>query len=63
MNLTNKDCIEFLRELPDNSVDHVNCDPPYNIGNDGGDGWDTFPTEDEYLEWCREWITECARVL
>lgn len=63
MRLDNKDCIEFLRELPDNSVDHVNCDPPYNIGYDGGAGWDTFPTEDAYLEWCREWITECARVL
>ena len=63
MRLENKDCIEFLKTLSDNSVDHVNCDPPYNIGYDGGDGWDTFPTEEAYLEWCREWITECARVL
>lgn len=63
VDLHNKDCIEFLKTLADNSVDHVNCDPPYNIGYDGGDGWDSFPTEEAYLEWCRQWITECARVL
>ena len=61
--ITNKDCIEFLKSLDDNSVGHINCDPPYNIGYDGGAGWDTFPSEEDYLNWCREWITECARVL
>lgn len=63
MNLVQSDCLEFLKTVPDNSVDHVNCDPPYNIGYDGGAGWDSFPTEDAYLDWCREWIGECARVL
>jgi DNA modification methylase len=61
--LKNEDCLDFLKSLDDNSVGHVNCDPPYNIGYDGGDGWDTFPSEDAYLDWSREWITECARVL
>jgi site-specific DNA-methyltransferase (adenine-specific) len=63
MKLTNQDCLEFLKELPDESVDHVNCDPPYNIGYDGGKGWDTFPSEEDYLEWSHQWISECARVL
>jgi DNA modification methylase len=44
-------------------VHHCNLDPPYNIGYDGGDGWDTFPSEENYLSWCREWATEAARVL
>ena len=61
--ISNQDCLDFLKSLPDNSVGHINNDPPYNIGYDGGAGWDTFPTEDAYLEWCRQWITECARVL
>ena len=61
--LKNEDCLDFLKSLDDNSVGHINADPPYNIGYDGGDDWDTFPSEKEYLDWCREWITECERVL
>jgi site-specific DNA-methyltransferase (adenine-specific) len=26
-----KDCLEYLRQLPDNSVDLVVTDPPYNV--------------------------------
>jgi adenine-specific DNA-methyltransferase len=63
ISLKNKDCIKFLEELPSESVDHINADPPYNIGYDGGDDWDRFPTEEEYLNWCGEWIAECERVL
>lgn len=59
----NIDCLELLAGLADNSIDHINCDPPYNIGYDGGDKWDNFSTEQEYLDWCRQWIAECARVL
>lgn len=58
--LSNVDCLELLSEIPDNSIGHINCDPPYNIGYDK---WDHFPSEDAYLDWCHEWITECARVL
>lgn len=65
MNITieNKDCLAFLKSVETESVDYINTDPPYNIGYDGGDGWDTWPTEESYLEWCKEWLTECARVL
>jgi len=63
IDLQHKDCLEFLYALPDESVGHINCDPPYNIGYDGGAGWDTFANEDEYLEWSKLWITECSRVL
>jgi len=39
-------------------------DPPYFIGFDGGEGWDSqWESEEEYLDWCREWTSECERVL
>lgn len=63
ISIHNQDCLEFLKTLEDDSIDYINVDPPYNIGYDGGDGWDTWPTEDSYLEWCKEWLTECTRVL
>ena len=56
------DCLEFLRSLPDNSVDMVCVDPPYFkiVKNDWDNQW---ATEEEYLNWCNEWTTECFRVL
>ncbi len=38
------DCIEKLKELPDNSVDSVVTDPPYGIGFMGKE-WDNFKPE------------------
>tara|TARA_R110002020_G_scaffold214949_3_gene422113 strand:- start:1193 stop:1855 length:663 start_codon:yes stop_codon:yes gene_type:complete len=32
MKLYNGDCLEVMKELPDNSVDYVLTSPPYNIG-------------------------------
>lgn len=62
--LENKDCLEFLSSLENESVDMVLVDPPYFIGFDGGRGWDSqWETEGEYLEWCRKWSSECIRVL
>jgi len=31
------DCIELLQAIPDNSVQLIVCDPPYNIGRDFGE--------------------------
>lgn len=33
--LVNADCMEVMRELPDNAFDLAICDPPYGIGVDG----------------------------
>lgn len=63
-NLVNKDCLEFLRTLDDNSVDMILTDPPYFIGFDGGKGWDSqWKSKDEYLDWCRQWTSEAVRIL
>ena len=58
----NKDCIEGMKELHDESVDIVICDPPYNIGKDFGNDSDKQKM-DEYLLWCDKWITESLRIL
>jgi site-specific DNA-methyltransferase (adenine-specific) len=69
-NIKNQDCIEYLKSLPSESVDFVLTDPPYNIGVDGGKGWDSKkgdiwgPDENlSYLQWCKVWTDECVRVL
>ena len=38
MKLFNEDCLEILKNIPDNSVDLVIIDPPYEFGNGGGGG-------------------------
>ena len=51
------DCLDLLRSLPDNSVQLIVCDPPYNINLAS---WDTFHN---YIEWAAEWLKESERVL
>lgn len=54
------DSLTWLRSLETSSVDLIFADPPYNIGKAD---WDVFQHHDEYLDWCYEWIGQCARVL
>ena len=62
--VTNKDCLKYLKTIPDNSIDLVLTDPPYFIGFDGGKGWDKqWKTDREYIQWCIKWTKECVRVL
>jgi site-specific DNA-methyltransferase (adenine-specific) len=51
------DCLELLRRLPDNSVQLIVCDPPYNILMAD---WDEHH---DYLSWARLWLREARRVL
>lgn len=52
-----KDCIEFLKDIPNESVQLILIDPPYNIDMAI---WDTF---DNYVEWASKWLKEAERVL
>lgn len=64
LNLSNKDCLDYLTTIPSNSIDLVLVDPPYFIGFDGGKGWDNqWSSDAEYLHWCTQWTRECERVL
>lgn len=57
-----QECIEGMRQLSDDSVDIIICDPPYNIGKDFGNNSDKQEMQD-YLKWCDAWIAECIRIL
>ncbi len=56
------DAVECLRRYPDNSVDLVFADPPYNLDKP----YNTYEDEhsrQEYLNWCQAWLTEYIRIL
>jgi modification methylase len=71
------DCIEQLKSVPDESVDLVFADPPYNLqlerdllrpnNNSRVDGvhqdWDKFDSFEAYDRFTRGWLGQCQRVL
>jgi site-specific DNA-methyltransferase (adenine-specific) len=59
-NLWLGDAIEWLASLPSASVDLVFADPPYNVKKAE---WDTFESQQAYVDWSLHWIKEAARVL
>ena len=52
-----EDSIEFLKKLPDSSVQLVLIDPPYNIELAH---WDNFSN---YMNWAKQWLKEIERIL
>lgn len=60
--LMNGDCIEELKRLPDDSVDFVFVDPPYNLKKNYFNYADDLEI-DNYFRWCDEWLAELVRVL
>ena len=61
--LFGSDCMEVLPSINDEAFDTVFADPPFNLKKEYGancaDDW----SDEDYLHWCQEWITECVRVL
>jgi len=55
------DSLEVLKEIPDNSVDMVFADPPFNLGKKYNKYNDKKDVE-EYLEWCKLWLKELVRI-
>lgn len=56
------DCVDRLKDLEDNSVDAVICDPPYGL-KFMSKGWDDIGDGFQQREWHREWLKEAHRVL
>lgn len=68
------DAIEKLKEIPNESIDLIYADPPYNMSKKQGLGWkyskhitmqeswDMF-NKDEFFDFNVKWISECLRVL
>jgi site-specific DNA-methyltransferase (adenine-specific) len=70
------DCIENLKTIPNNSIDLIFADPPYNMQTEGellrtdgtkfngvSDSWDKFSSLEEYDNFTKKWLIECKRVL
>jgi site-specific DNA-methyltransferase (adenine-specific) len=57
------DCFKFLSILPDACVDIVFADPPFNLGKDYGKDVNDQMKYEEYLNWSKQWLFECIRVL
>lgn len=50
----------WLQSLPAESADLIFADPPYNIGKAE---WDSFESQQQYVEWSLRWIEPAARAL
>ena len=70
------DCLDVLPQLPENSIDLIFADPPYNLQLQADlyrpnhtkveavtDVWDKFSSFEEYDRFSRQWLAACQRVL
>lgn len=57
------DSLQILKQMEQQKVDLIFADPPYNIGKDFGNNKDIWENTKDYINWCKEWIDECMRVL
>ena len=70
------DCIEMMNSLPEESVDLIFADPPYNLQLKGNlhrpdnsavdavdDAWDQFASYEVYDKFTRDWLKAARRLL
>tara|TARA_B000000557_G_scaffold262780_1_gene264290 strand:+ start:1271 stop:1933 length:663 start_codon:yes stop_codon:yes gene_type:complete len=65
----NGDCLEIIKELGENTVDHTFTSPPYNIGlnkeldSKAKSKYDQFKDKrPDYFDWCTQIIDELLRI-
>ena len=56
------DCLALMASWPENSVDLIFADPPYNIGYNY-DQYDDNRSDEEYVQWTCDWVDACTRLL
>ena len=54
------DALAWLGSLESETVDLIFADPPYNIKKAE---WDTFESQEQYVQWSLTWVEQAARVL
>ena len=59
--ITHADCLDYLRNIPDESVDVTFADPPFNLKKKYSTYWDNLDVK-QYVDWCDEWLRELVRV-
>lgn len=70
------DCVEVMNSLPENSIDLIFADPPYNLQLQNTlwrpnmtqvdavtDDWDQFDNNEDYDSFSKSWLSACRRVL
>jgi len=70
------DCVSAMEQLPENSIDVIFADPPYNLQLEGDlhrpdqskvdavdDAWDQFSTFEAYDAFTRAWLLAARRIL
>ncbi len=57
------DSLKILKSIREKSINLIFADPPYNIGKNFGNNFDKWKTKESYINWCKEWIIECMRIL
>ncbi len=57
------DAIQALQTIPDGSIDLIFIDPPYNIGKNFSGLKDKWNSDEDYLNWCYQWIDLCIAKL
>ena len=74
--LFNENCISLMENIPEESVDLIFADPPYNLqlnnellrpNNSKVEGvkeeWDKFSSFDDYDKFTKKWLQEARRIL
>ena len=75
-NIVLGDSIEIMKQIPDNSIDLIFADPPYNLQlendlyrpnetkvNGVSEEWDKFKSFKDYDDFTFKWLNECKRIL
>ncbi|ELC8414213.1 TPA: DNA methyltransferase [Clostridium perfringens] len=57
------DCLEVMKGIPDESVDLIFADPPFNLNKSYESGINDYVSEQEYILWTEKWVLECLRIL
>lgn len=57
------DSLKVLKKIRNKSINLIFADPPYNIGKNFGNNIDKWDDIQGYIDWCKEWLDECFRIL
>ena len=57
------DSLNVLKQINNKSINLIFADAPYGIGKNFGNNLDKWDSVESYVEWCKQWIDECMRIL
>ena len=59
--IAHADCLDYLRDIPEESIDVAFADPPFNLKKRYSTYWDNLDVA-QYVDWCHQWLRELVRV-